>query len=46
MTRTDEPFPGLAPADTAYGRVIGQGPARELRGSELACRAYLGAAAT
>ncbi len=37
-------------ADTAYvlaqGRVIGQGPARELRGSELVRRAYLGAAAT
>ena len=36
-------------ADTAYvlaqGRVIGHGPARELRGSDLIRRAYLGAAA-
>jgi branched-chain amino acid transport system ATP-binding protein len=40
----------LAIADTAYvlqnGRVIGQGPARELRDSDLVRQAYLGAAAT
>ena len=40
---------GLQIADTAYvlaqGRVIGHGPARDLRDSELVRRAYLGAAA-